>query len=197
MLARSFKFAALLLASLVCAGQAQALPLLINGGFETGDFSGWTQGPASAIYEVATDVQRSGEYAAVFGEVGASVQLSQLLATEAGRSYELVFWMWNAGGGSIGNDATITSFEVMLNGASLLSVSDKADNGYQQYKLDFTADSAASELVFQFRHDEIFWALDDVSVTQIDDGDSGSVPEPSTLLLLGASLLAFRLQRRA
>lgn len=195
MFARSLKSAALLLALLAFTIQAQALPLLVNGGFESGDFEGWTQSPARDFYAVETDVQRSGNYAAVFGEVGASARLSQLLATEAGHRYQIAFWLQSAGGNN-DNEETLASFEVLLNGASLLSVTDKSDRGYQQYILGFTADAAASELAFRFRHDESFWLLDDVSFVEVDGG-GGNLPEPSTLLLLGASLLAFRLQRRA
>jgi len=43
---------------------ASALELAVNGGFETGDFSGWTQFPNGGIQAITTDNPSSGTYAA-------------------------------------------------------------------------------------------------------------------------------------
>lgn len=47
----------------MCAGSAQAAQLAINGGFETGDFTGWTQFPQSGTQTITTMNPSSGTYA--------------------------------------------------------------------------------------------------------------------------------------
>ena len=43
---------------------AEAADIAVNGGFETGDFSGWTQFPGGGIQTITTDNPSSGTYAA-------------------------------------------------------------------------------------------------------------------------------------
>lgn len=51
-------------AMLLCAGTAQAAQLAVNGGFETGDFTGWTQFPSGGTTQsVVTTNPSSGTYA--------------------------------------------------------------------------------------------------------------------------------------
>ncbi|SFD25222.1 carbohydrate binding domain-containing protein [Massilia yuzhufengensis] len=185
--------ASLFLAALAFAASAHAGPVIANGGFETGDLGGWSLGASSAFAAAETGVQRSGDYAAVFGEVGASVLLPQSVATEAGRSYRLSFWLENAGGSSSADSVNL--FQVMLGANTLYAFSDKSAAGYQQHAFTFTADAALSELVFSFQHDDTFWLFDDVSISEVATGTP--VPEPSSVLLFGAALAASALRRRA
>jgi len=88
------------------AGQGRAGNLIVNGEFETGDFTGWTTTPAtqgSAFY-VASEagipsrpnqgptpfyIPHSGTYVAVMGafDVGFFDSISQTVATTPGQSY--------------------------------------------------------------------------------------------------------------
>lgn len=52
------------LAMLACAGPAQAAELALNGGFESGDFSGWTLFPGAGVASVSTMNPSSGLYSA-------------------------------------------------------------------------------------------------------------------------------------
>jgi len=179
-----------LTASAACADSG-----VVNGGFESGDFSGWTLQGDPDTNAVAPDMPFSGQYSALFGQVGSSASLSQTVSTEAGRTYSLSFWLSNLGG-SINNDSTVSTFSVSAGGASLLSLSDKSATDYTLYVEQFTASAALTSVVFSFRHDESFWALDQVGLAA-QPASLPAVPEPSAALLLLAGLGALALHRRA
>ncbi len=51
-------------ALLLCSGAASAIELTTNGGFETGDFTGWEQFPNGGSQVISTDNPSSGTYSA-------------------------------------------------------------------------------------------------------------------------------------
>jgi hypothetical protein len=179
---------AALAAGMALSGVAQA-ELVTNGGFESGDFNGWSQFGLTDYDAVAAEASyvHGGEHAAFFGAPQSIGGISQQLATIAGQRYTLRFWLGNMGA-SVLNDDTRSFFSFAIGGvvqpASLLY--DKTASDLTSYALSFTAAEAATDLTFSFRHDENFWFLDDVSV--IAANDSVEVPEPATLPLLLAAL---------
>jgi transposase-like protein len=72
--------------------------MVINGGFETGDFTGWALSGNTDYTGVTTGIAHSGEYAAYFGPDGSLGYLSQSLATTVGTRYELSFFLASAWG---------------------------------------------------------------------------------------------------
>src|SRR5271165_5397298 len=91
------------LALLVSASAAFAQNLLTNGGFETGDFTGWTTGGnfgatgvTSGSFYVYSGAQE-GNFYAYLGPVGTDGTLSQSFTTQAGASYTFSFWLAAAG----------------------------------------------------------------------------------------------------
>lgn len=161
---------------------AHAQNLVINPGFETGDFTGYTTGGNFEFSSVNTNMPHSGIYAAQLGPVGADGTLSQDIATAIGQSYAVSFFLANqdtSGGPS--------DFSASFAGMTGYSVVNAPQFDYTQITFDVTATSSTSTLQFNFANNPNYWFVDDVSVT-------AAVPEPSTVALLsviGAGALCF------
>ena len=85
------------------AGSGRALAggnLVVNGGFETGDFTDWLLRGDSVFTFVGSDLPHSGKYAADLGTSvqGGVVSIEQSLSTIPGKPYLLSFWLENDGG---------------------------------------------------------------------------------------------------
>src|SRR5262245_60755082 len=100
----NFKRAAVLAGLCVAAAGFASAQVVVNGGFETGDFTGWTQfgntgftgvqaGPFGGINP------HGGQFHAFFGPVGSTGGISQVVpGTVLGGNYVLDFWLHNFGG---------------------------------------------------------------------------------------------------
>ncbi len=202
---------ALALAALVSRAKAQQDPanLVLNPGFETGDFTDWTssgdQG-SDFVGDSGDYPVNSGNYAAVLGAESPS-SLTQTLATVAGQSYELSFYLRSSGliaaiaanGNPFGpQPAAVTmpvEFQASFDGQLVYDTATDGDPGTSYIQLSFpglTASSASTLLEFDFENDPSEYFLDDVSVT--------TVPEPSCLAIMLAGtafgLGGWRLARR-
>jgi hypothetical protein len=179
--------AALAVVGLCAAGPAGAA-LVANGGFETGDFSGWLLTGDTTFASVISDapVPQSGTYGASFGPFQTTSGISQTLATVAGTTYVLDFWL-QAESDPLGASAP-NSFLATWNGAPVTSVVNSAAFDYKHLTFNVTATSASTSLAFTFRNDPAFWDLDNVAVT--------AVPEPESWALIALGLAALAVRRR-
>lgn len=176
-----------LVACALLAGTAARADAVANGGFETGDFTGWTQHGDTSFNGVDTLAPHSGQFAGFFGPVGATGGISQLLATTPGAFYDIEFWLKNEA--DVQGAVVPNSFDFSWNGVSQFSLTDEPSSEYTKHTFTLQALSASTELKFNFGHGPAYWDLDDVAAVQ-------RVPEPVSLALAGLAVGLVAVQRR-
>jgi hypothetical protein len=175
-----------LFVSLLFGGSAVYANLVVNGGFETGDFTGWTvfstgtgrQAPAVKPTDSPYNVSHSGTYDALIPP-GAVSDISQTVNGLAG-AYYLDFWLE----ASAGDDWNVT---VTLGTQTVFTHDFLSYFLYTQFVIPVTLNTGSQTLDFNF--DTTYGAgpifFDDVSMCP--------VPEPSTMIAAALLLLPFGL----
>ena len=156
------------------ASYAGGTNLTTNGGFETGNSSGWSfNGPYVSGY---FQYVHSGAYAAGGWSVYAPyapATLSQTFSTVAGATYTISFWAQNNG-----NAAPDNSLNVTWNGASVASIVDLAYAGplpnYTEFTYTFTATSDSSTLALAIENRVNYTFVDDISVVRLPGTETTS-----------------------
>ena len=182
-------YSILALVSLLGLGitQSARANLITNGGFETGNFSGWT------VFGTDNDVvgvqpftsPHSGNFQALFASGDNSI--TQNLTTTPGSSDVITFWL--AANVRQGGSPSVS---VNWGDSSIFSDSFTSPFGYTEYTFNVNALSPATQLQFQFSSifGNVFY-LDDISVTRAGVPDGGS-----TVSLLGLALFGVAVLRR-
>jgi hypothetical protein len=176
--------------------------LVTNGGFETGDFTGWTvAGPAtttsspSLYFGVDTVDADSGTYGAYLGSQFGVLQLSQTLTLADNHDYTVSFSLANLGAALLPN--FINSFTVSIGGTTIFTETNAPASAYTNYSFSFdtTATSPTSEvLLISSENDASYFSLDNVSVSTT--AASATTPEPATFLLIVPAVGLLALRRR-
>jgi len=141
--------------------------LVQNGGFETGNFTGWTETGATTYMSVVSGSStyvHSGTYGAELGPAGALSYLSQTLPTSPGQAYLLSFWLSNPNAGS---SRHTEQFQASWNGTTITNITNPAAFGWTQFTFRVSATGASTVLQFGFRNDSYYFGFDDVSVIPI------------------------------
>lgn len=171
----TFLLLAIALSSLLGAPTVRA-NLIINGGFETGNFSGWTLNNGTYAYTHVSLGGRGGplDYADYSGGLYSMDWISQTIGTTVGASYLIRLYLDSPGG-------SITEFKVLFGQTQLVDSWDMGNSGgWKLFEWTATASTTSTPLAIGLRHDPSHFRLDDISVEAIT-----AVPEPGSLLALG------------
>jgi hypothetical protein len=158
---------------------AAPINYIVNGGFETGDYSGWTSagcGPAAVESSFAGWLPHSGNFFSAEGAIGCDHTLSQTFADVAGQSLLISFYLGSDGG-------TPNDLNVYWDGGLIYTATNIASTQpfYTHYTFNVLA-TGSDTLMLGILNDPSWQALDDVSVTT-------TVPEPGALILWGSGLI--------
>jgi len=149
-------------------------PLVQNGGFEAGDFTGWTlAGDGGAVDFVANSSSISGlgphtgTWYAALGELSVQAYLSQTVPTTVGQLYRLSLWLDSASNPARGRQTTPNEFSVAWNGITLFDKVNIGKTGWTNLQFTVKATSPGTLLQIGGRDDPYYLGLDDVSVNPV------------------------------
>jgi hypothetical protein len=188
-------FFALALVAAACTATASASDLVVNGNFQTGDFTGW-QHNTSGVTNNPWEIRENGSnYFASTGCVGVEciegnatqeAWLSQVLTTVVGQTYTLTF-DYSQIYPDDGSGGTPNELLVDFGSDQVADLVNLTNTNIITYSYSVTATTTATELQFLGRQDPSYDYLDNISVTT---ASTGVTPEPESLALFGTGIFA-------
>jgi len=178
-------------------GMTANADMVVNGGFETGNFSGWTTAgdltgsgvssaacPGSGV-ALTQCTPYSGTYAAFFDQDEVSGSISQPLITTPGDSYTLNYYLEVD---PAGYGTSPAAFSVSWDGSTISSETET--NPIQSTwalhtVFNLVASTNSTELKFTTRMIPDWFGLDNISVT----ADQTDTPEPASIAFSAFGLL--------
>jgi hypothetical protein len=167
---------------------ALAQNLVVNGGFETGDFTGWIAPGEGYPEKVDPTWVKSGAYAAeIAGYSDIPDTLTQQIATGAGHVYHIQFdYLWD-----ITEAGTLNALELDWNGDQLFLQQNVVDNSYVWHHFDgLVTGTGSDQLQFIGANDPGYVWVDNVAVS--------NAPEPAAwaMMVAGFGLIGAGLRSR-
>ncbi len=170
---------------------ALAQELVFNGGFETGNFAGWSVPPNifppnsnAQYFSINANGGASGTYYALLSSTELRF-ISQIVPTVAGQDYELTFWLKRT-------DNFPAQFQVRWEGQVVYNSSAPLpDNvNWHLFTVPLRANFNGSFIEFGQRFFPAYHFIDDISVLPAPS------PAPAALLLMGGAAALRRHRRR-
>lgn len=163
--------------------------LILNGGFETGDFTDWnTNGDQGYPYNFVDNgtyiSPHSGSYAAALGQLGSQANFTQTVTTVPGQKYLLSLWLENPEAGSASNPQ---QFTVTWNKTTLMNQVNPPYFGWSNIQFVVTATHTSTTLDLAARNDPYYYGLDDVTLTAGYAPAIGTQPAGATVVAGGGA----------
>jgi MYXO-CTERM domain-containing protein len=159
--------------SSVASYSAQGQNLLVNPGFETGTFAGWTLSGSTAFEGVSTSFASTpadGRYSAFFGAVGAYNIISQTITTTPGDVYDISFALDNSGG-------PYSEMFVDWGSSQVFDIQPTGSFGWTVLGWNQPATSASTTISFGFEQVPSYFNLDDTSVVDLTHHNPDITPD--------------------
>lgn len=157
--------------------------LLVNGSFETGDFTGWSFTGNTGYTSVQSTYAygpEDGSYYVYAGPIGSDGYLSQTFNDTPGQLLEISGWVTNDG-------SSPSDFGMSFDGVQGVELNPVPAMGWTEYSFTATA-TGLDTFAANFRNDPDYIGMDNFQVN--------AVPEPAPMLALGLGAAVFIRRRK-